>query len=1719
MKKRIISAITAIAITASFAGVPAMAESKTVVTLNPAAASPFNDGKFEGWGTSLCWWANRLGYSEKLTKAAADAFFSEDGLGLDIARYNLGGGDNPEHNHITRSDSKVPGVWSDFELSEDGKDVTITEYDITKDKNQLNIAKAALEANPDLYFEGFSNSAPYFMTNSGCTSGAEDANSDNLNPDMYDDFGKFIAEATLLFKNEGIEFKSYSPMNEPDTNYWGLNSPKQEGCHFDPGESQSKAIVETRKALDEAGLNDVLVAGMDETSIDKSVSNVDKLTDEAKTALGRLDTHTYSGSKRTQLKAKAQEIGKDLWMSEVDKGGDGSTLANMIITDMNGMQPSAWVMWDIVDLHKDSAFTTPDGTHSEANASLSYTGSVWGVGMANHDDETLFLSNKYYSFGQFTKFINPGDTIIESSANTLAAYNKETGDIKIVANNSGNSSDADYEFDLTGFANVGNTVRTVRTDMAGNEKWSEIADGAVLNGKTMSATLKAKTITTFVISGNTAIENYALITGSGTEIKRGSEVQLALATNIDGDVLWSVDDEDIAEISDTGLLKANKPGKVTVTAKIGDYSVSKAYDITVYAYITGSGNVRVGKTAKLELQTNAEGTPVWSVSDETIASIDQDGSLNALKEGEVKVTVTIGDVKAEKLIKIILYTLSGTPSWGNSTNAPSDNADYLKAADGDLTTYFDGVSNGYVMYDYGTAFKINSVKLAARSGNGMAERTKGAKIQGSNDAVSWTDLYTLESAVPADEYTTITADKFTNSYAYRYFRYTNENDMTNIAEFIIDAQPSDDVAKNEPKVTDIEELTDNFESADNIFGAPAGDISADGNQIYQSPLARFNNVFVPVKSTAAVTFENSITLGKNQKFRMNFNMFAGWENNGKDNVFSINDENGDEVVGFTVSGGGYNLSQMRIGGVDLLADVSDKPVVQCKSTDVKNGAFRGANGWNPNSQKYANNMGFNKTVEIVIDGNGQVSVDMNGGQNDLSYSGTLSGDVTIKSLVLNGEYNSSRDRVVSYDNFDTDIITYANDIAVPTPVPTPEPTDAPIIPKNGELINLNFDAGDLTSTSDYGKASGTPKFVEADGRKCVQFSNSSANAIKLTDANGNSLLAGLDNFTISFKVKPTISGTSWWFYAAPNDNAQTYQKEKYLGCMTNNNSMTVERYDNNGTRSESAVGTYETNKWNNIVITVEDGKTSVYINGVKTEQTSDVNVADMLGKSSVAYIGRANWGSGEYATGYIDDFVIRAGTAVTPTIDTEDWSAVTADITLPAVSSTGGAVVWKSGNTDVITDDGKVTRPAGSSETVILTAVITEENDKYTYVYEENYAVTVVGLSAVIDTFKAYAGAGSVQFTSEYSAEITPYDMYVALYNSDGELAGVNKNVKDGCFDNLENGVYKVSCYIWDGVNPKNRKEEKTVKVSENEQMSAYLFAHFVGTESNANEEQIYFSVSQDGTNWTTLNGGSPILVSNVGEKGVRDPHVLRGEDGKFFVIATDLSIYNRRDDSNRWGTCQTSGSQSIVVWESDDLVNWSEARLVKVAADEAGCTWAPEAVYDAEKNAYMVFWASKVSTDNYATQRIYRSYTTDFVTFTAPEVYIDDGNVSNIDTTITEYNGTYYRFTKNESKSTITMMKSASLSGEWEKVDTYTLDDMTGYEGPTVYKINGEDKWCLLLDYYSKSQGYKPFVTSDIEKGTFESATDFKFDTKYRHGTVMPITQAEYDRLVENDK
>src|SRR5690606_11453951 len=129
-----------------------------------------------------------------------------------------------------------------------------------------------------------------------------------------------------------------------------------------------------------------------------------------------------------------------------------------------------------------------------------------------------------------------------------------------------------------------------------------------------------------------------------------------------------------------------------------------------------------------------------------------------------------------------------------------------------------------------------------------------------------------------------------------------------------------------------------------------------------------------------------------------------------------------------------------------------------------------------------------------------------------------------------------------------------------------------------------------------------------------------------------------------------------------------------------------------------------------------------------------------------------------------------------------------------------------------------------------------------------------------------------------------------------------------------------------------------------------YLLVHFIG--ENPIGEQVYFSYSENGLHWKDLNGGKPILISQLGEQGVRDPFIVRSPlDNSFYIIATDLRIANDKG----WTAAVNEGSRDIIVWQSKDLVTWSEPWAVTVGVEGAGCVWAPEAIYDEQNGEFLV--------------------------------------------------------------------------------------------------------------------------------------------------------------------
>ena len=485
---------------------PKNTECSMNIVISPLNTSKTNGGKFQGWGTSLCWWANRLGYSDVLAQQSAELFFGKDGLRLNIMRYNIGGGDDPAHSHITRTDSAVPG-WLVYDQETDSYT-----YDYDADRRQLNVLKRAAEAaGEDAYVEVFSNSPPYFMTESGCSSGNTDPNKDNLKPEYRTEFAEYLAHAAKYINDEmGIKVNSVSPMNEPNTDFWWANNWKQEGCHFDAGKSQSDIILETAKAFAVCGLEDVEIVGSDETSPQKQITAYNSYTDEARAVIGRISTHTYDTAGISELGALAKSEGFNLWMSEVDGGGTagedagemGSALwfGEKIIFDINSLSPSAWVMWQIIDNH-----ISAEGMNGNADKGMvDISGGFWGAAVADHDNEKIILTQKYYGLGQFTRYIRPGDTIIHCGEDSLASYNSDTDELAVVVLNK-SADNKMCDFDLSQMKSVGKTVRAIRTSggTENGEKWAEL-DNITANITACEsgfiAELKGNSITTFILT-------------------------------------------------------------------------------------------------------------------------------------------------------------------------------------------------------------------------------------------------------------------------------------------------------------------------------------------------------------------------------------------------------------------------------------------------------------------------------------------------------------------------------------------------------------------------------------------------------------------------------------------------------------------------------------------------------------------------------------------------------------------------------------------------------------------------------------------------------------------------------------------------------------------------------------------------------------------------------------------------------------------------------------------------------------------------------------------------------------------------------------------------------------------------------------------------------------------------------------------------------------------
>ncbi|MEV6305382.1 family 43 glycosylhydrolase [Actinoplanes sp. NPDC051861] len=706
------------------------------------------------------------------------------------------------------------------------------------------------------------------------------------------------------------------------------------------------------------------------------------------------------------------------------------------------------------------------------------------------------------------------------------------------------------------------------------------------------------------------------------------------------------------------------------------------------------------------------------------------------------------------------------------------------------------------------------------------------------------------------------------------------------------------------------------------------------------------------------------------------------------------------------------------------------------------------------------------------------------------------------------------------------------------------PSAAQAGPEDGLLLWYRLDEAAGTTAADSsgngrdGTVGGTAGWSGAQG---LGF-NGTNTYVKVPD----NILAGVSDVTVAFDVKiDAAQATPYFLYGFGNTDAGTGYGNGYLFATGNGfrNSVSLSNWTGEQNTRPADGRNLARGAWKHVTYTQSGTTGTLYEDGVAVATNTAISILPSAiggGATTANYFGRSLYNGDRYFQGRMRDVRVydraisadEAATLAAPSnaeavaadsaaLDLGDTTGLVADLTLPATAPSGSAVTWATSDASVITDSGRITRPAQGQPDA--TATLTANLRRGASTGSKTFTVSVRAAFSDADNAAAAARALVVHNLADVRGNLT-------LPNS-ATWSSSHPDVisPTGVVHRPASGTRKVTltATVTYGTATATRDFEATVPaLPEREPYQGYLFSYFTG-EGYSNGEQVYNALSNgnDPLSWREVNNGQPVLTSTLGTTGLRDPFIIRSPEGdKFYQIATDLKIYGNGD----WDASQRSGSKSIMVWESTDLVNWTDQRLVKVSPDTAGNTWAPEAFYDESLGAYVVFWASKLyepSDPNHTGStynRMMYATTRDFHTFSEPQVWKDPG-YSVIDSTIVEHEGVYHRITKDERNNSSTSPCSKFLIQEkatelrdlnWDFVaECIGSGALSRGEGPLVFKSNTEEKWYLFIDEYG-GRGYVPFSTTDLDSGVWTPETTYSLPSRPRHGTVLPVTAAEYQRI-----
>ncbi|MFC9919704.1 glycoside hydrolase [Agromyces binzhouensis] len=633
--RRIAALITGAALTtgalaaAPIAGAaPAQAADGVTVTPNPWYAGE----EFEGWGTSLVWFANATGdYPEELREELYQKVFGEDGLDLNIARYNIGGGNASDVTDYLRAGGAVEGWWApdpDGSVGTYGGAATTygergdvlaawdsgdeAAYDWDADATQRWWVQRLADDGRITHWETFANSAPYFMTESGYVSGGFNSSAEQLKPAAIDDFAEYLVRVTEHLEDEyGIDVDTIDPLNEPNTNYWGTTlrdgvpvGGRQEGMHVGPAR-QVQLVDALAAQLDADGTTtDAGVAAMDETNPGTFATNWAAYPSATRAVVDRMNVHTYGTSGRLVVRDLAKQADTDLWMSEIEgswvDGYDpvdienGLGIAGRIIDDLRELEPKAWVLWQPVEdlynmqpqgenLNWGSVFIDLDCRPYDEGGTEVWK-SARRVADAGGDTTAVApcgveVNSKFNAIRNFTKFIHEGDHLIAVDDTSSTAALRADGSGATVVHRNTSGSERQVTLDLSRFGEIADGASvtpyvTTQATSAGEPTATALVagDAVAVDPESGSATITvpAKSITTFVVDGVSGVadDTPALRDGRGYQLVGTQSAKALTAGSTPATTITTLATDSSLAVRQAWTVHEVEPGERAATRRV-----------------------------------------------------------------------------------------------------------------------------------------------------------------------------------------------------------------------------------------------------------------------------------------------------------------------------------------------------------------------------------------------------------------------------------------------------------------------------------------------------------------------------------------------------------------------------------------------------------------------------------------------------------------------------------------------------------------------------------------------------------------------------------------------------------------------------------------------------------------------------------------------------------------------------------------------------------------------------------------------------------------------------------------------------------------------------------------------------------------------------------------------------------------------------------------------